>query len=157
MMTENPDLMERLERIESAIQLLVREKTIKQAYTFATSLVTHNADGSFTLAPLPTEAQVAPVYGMLARDLDGDGKLDLLLAGNFSGFKPDIGSVTASYGSFLHGDGKGRFTAVTAPVSGFFAGGEARDLEELRTRRGPLYVVTRNNDKPLLVRPTARE
>src|SRR6059058_925986 len=57
--------------------------TVKQAHTFATALARNNGDGSFTLSPLPLEAQLAPVYGILAQDVDGDGKPDLLLAGNF--------------------------------------------------------------------------
>ena len=47
---------------------------VKKAYTFATSLVRNNGDGSFTLVPLPREAQLAPVYGILAGDVDGDGQ-----------------------------------------------------------------------------------
>src|SRR5206468_814286 len=42
--------------------------TLKTAYTFATSLVRNNGDGSYTLVPLPDEAQLAPVYGILAAD-----------------------------------------------------------------------------------------
>src|SRR5216117_1282122 len=63
---------------------------LKQARTFATALARNNGDGSFTLIPLPREAQLAPVYGMLARAFDGDGKTDLLLAGNFDGVQPEI-------------------------------------------------------------------
>ena len=122
----------------------------KRAYTFATSLVKNNGDGSFTLVPMPIEAQVAPVYGIVARDFDGDGKVDLLFAGNFSGFKPDIGSAAAGYGLYLRGDGKGGFTPERAVQSGFFAPGETRDVERVGTARGPLYVVTRNNDRPLV-------
>ncbi len=127
----------------------------KQARTFATALARNNGDGSFTLMPLPREAQLAPVYGILARDFDGDGKTDLLLAGNFDGVQPEIGRMSASYGLFLRGDGTGRFTPVATSQSGFFVPGQARDIERVRTRRGNLYVVTRNNDRPLVFRATA--
>ena len=129
--------------------------TFKQARTFATALVRNNGDGSFTLVPLPPEAQLAPVYGILAQDVDGDGKLDLLLAGNFDGVQPEIGRMSASYGLVLRGDGKGRFTPVRAAHSGFVVPGQARDIQRVRTRRGDLYVVTRNNDRPLIFRSTA--
>jgi hypothetical protein len=126
------------------------DAVVKQAYTFATSLVKNNGDGSFTLVPLPIEAQIAPVYGVLATDFDRDGKLDLLLAGNFGGFKPEIGRMAASYGLFLRGDGKGHFTPMNESESGFLVPGEARDIERLGTRTGVSYVVTRNNDRPLV-------
>ncbi|HJQ66085.1 MAG TPA: VCBS repeat-containing protein [Gemmatimonadales bacterium] len=125
---------------------------LRQAYTFATTLVKNNGDGSFTLLPLPREAQIAPVYGILASDFDGDGALDVLLAGNFDGVKPEIGRLSAGYGLYLRGDGKGGFTAVRTVESGFFVPGQARDIQRLRTRRGTRYVVTRNNDRPLVFR-----
>jgi hypothetical protein len=124
----------------------------KQARTFATALARNNGDGSFTLVPLPREAQLAPVYAILARDVDGDGKTDLLLAGNFDGVKPEIGRMSAGYGLLLSGDGAGGFTPVRAARSGFVVPGQARDIQRVRTRRGDLYVVTRNNDRPLVFR-----
>jgi len=124
----------------------------KQARTFATTLVRNNGDGSFTLVPLPHEAQIAPVYGILAGDFDRDGTTDLVLAGNFEGLQPSIGPMMSSYGMFLHGDGRGSFTAVRASESGFFVPGQARDIQRLRTARGDLYIVARNNDRPLFFR-----
>src|SRR5216117_1861539 len=126
--------------------------TVKQAHTFATALVRNNGDGSFTLVPLPLEAQLAPVYGILAQDLDGDGKPDLLLAGNFDGVQPEIGRMSASYGLVLRGDGRGRFTPVPPAQSGFMVPGQARDIQRVKTRRGDLYVVARNNDRALVFR-----
>jgi hypothetical protein len=126
--------------------------TFKQAHTFATALARNNGDGSFTLAPLPPEAQLAPVYGILAQDLDGDGKPDLLLAGNFDGVQPAMGRMSASYGLLLRNEGTGRFTPLATTQSGFVVHGQARDIQRVRTRRGDLYVVTRNNDRPLIFR-----
>ncbi|MBW3553655.1 MAG: VCBS repeat-containing protein [Gemmatimonadetes bacterium] len=128
------------------------DATVRSAYTFATSLLRNDGDGSFTMVPLPLRAQMAPVYGILARDLDRDGVLDLLLAGNFDGFKPEIGRMAAAYGLFLRGSGDGRFSVVEARVSGFHVPGQARDIQRLRTRAGELYVVTRNDDRPLVFR-----
>ncbi len=128
---------------------------MKRAETFATALARNNGDGSFTLIPLPREAQIAPVYGILASDFDQDGTLDLLLAGNFDGVKPEIGRMSAGYGLFLRGDGAGGFTAVPAAQSGFLVPGQARDIQRVRTRKGDVYVVTRNNDGPLIFRAHA--
>jgi hypothetical protein len=125
---------------------------LKKAHTFATVLARNNGDGSFTLVPLPPEAQLAPVYGILADDFDRDGTLDLLLAGNFDGVKPEIGRMRAGYGLFLRGDGTGKFTPVRAAASGFLVPGQARHIQRIGTRQGDLYVVTRNNDRPLFFR-----
>ncbi|MDQ6768819.1 MAG: VCBS repeat-containing protein [Gemmatimonadota bacterium] len=131
------------------------DAVVKNAYTFATTMVKNNGDGSFTMVPLPLEAQIAPVYGISASDFDGDGKTDLLLAGNFDGVKPEIGKMDGGYGLYLRGDGKGHFTPVRTAESGFFVPGQARDIQRIRTRQGDLYLVTRNNDRPLIFQPTA--
>ncbi|MEX1185751.1 MAG: VCBS repeat-containing protein [Gemmatimonadaceae bacterium] len=127
---------------------------LRKSHTFATTLVRNNGDGSFTLIPLPLEAQLSPIYGILASDFDADGKTDLLLAGNFDGVKPEIGRMTAGYGLFLRGTGNGRFAPMRAAESGFFVPGQARDIQRLRTSEGEVYVVTRNNDRPLVFRST---
>jgi enediyne biosynthesis protein E4 len=129
---------------------------LNQAATFTTAMARNNGDGSFTLVPLPVEAQLAPVYGILATDVDGDGVPDVLLAGNFDGFQPEIGRMSASYGLFLRGDGAGAFTPVDAPRSGFLVPGQARDIARIHTRRGILYVVARNDDRPLVFRAAPR-
>lgn len=127
---------------------------VKTAYTFATSVAHNNGDGSFTLTPLPDAAQLAPVYGILATDADHDGKPDLLLGGNFDGFKPEIGRMSASYGLMLRGVGKGGYAPLLGVESGFKVTGQVRDIQRVRTANGDLIVVTRNNDRPLVFRST---
>lgn len=122
----------------------------KNVYTFASSLVRNNGDGSFTLVPLPTEAQFAPVYGILASDVDGDGHEDLLLGGNFYGLQPEIGPMRSGMGLALRGDGQGGFTPMVPTRSGFVVPGQTRDIQRVRTAHGDVYVVARNNDRPLV-------
>ena len=126
----------------------------KQVQTFASALVRNNGDGSFTLVPMPREAQIAPIYATLPQDVDGDSKIDLLVAGNFDGVQPEIGRMSAGYGLLLRGNGKGDFTPVEVQQSGFSVPGQARDIKRVRTRQGFLYVVARNNDTPLVFRAT---
>jgi hypothetical protein len=124
----------------------------KRVYTFATSMVRNNGDGSFTVVPLPAEAQLAPVYGILATDADRDGRVDLLLAGNFDGFKPEIGRMSSSVGLLLRNEGKGTFAPVHRSESGFYVPGQSRDIQRVRSAEGELIVVSRNNDTPLVFR-----
>ena len=128
----------------------------KQAETFATSLLRNNGDGSFTMVPLPTEAQLAPVYGIVARDVDGDGIADLMLAGNFDGFKPDIARASESYGLVLRGVAGGGFTPLSHRESGFVVPGQSREILRLRSRYGDRYVVARNSDRALVFRLSRR-
>jgi hypothetical protein len=132
---------------------------VREAYTFASAVAVNNGNGTFTLQPLPLEAQFAPIYASLARDFDGDGKTDLLVGGNFYGVTPMLGRYDASYGLMLRGDGKGGFTPVDMERSSLVIDGQVRDLKSLRGAKGErLIVVARNNDKVMILRqeqPTA--
>ena len=114
--------------------------TVKRAYTFASAYIENLGDGTFRLRPLPYEAQLPPVYGLLADDFDEDGAEDLLLAGNFFGVKPDLGRMDASYGLFLRGDGAGGFEPVEG--SGFVVDGQVRALREVNGQ----VVAVKNDD-----------
>ena len=126
----------------------------KKVETFTTSLMRNNGDGSFTLVPLPDEAQIAPVYGIAAQDVDGDGITDLLLAGNFDGFKPDIARTSESYGLVLRGAKGGTYSAMSHLASGFVVPGQSRAILRVRSRDGERFVVARNNDRPLVFKRT---
>src|SRR5205807_1953210 len=61
----------RIDDIFPAAEL--QRATLLEARVFASSVALNNGDGTFTLQPLPAEAQFAPVYAALAGDFDGDG------------------------------------------------------------------------------------
>jgi hypothetical protein len=129
--------------------------TVREARELRSMVAMNGAGGRFTLVPLPTEAQFAPVRAALARDLDGDGRTDLLLAGNDRGFPPVLGRADASLGLVLRGTGDGRFAALEPEASGLAIDGEVRHLALLRHagRDGPLVAVARNDSTLLLLRP----
>jgi enediyne biosynthesis protein E4 len=105
-----------------------------------------NMDGKrFTRNILPFDAQMSPVYAIVAEDYDGDGKTDLLLGGNLYRAKPETGIYDASYGAYLKGDGRGGFTAVPPRQSGISIKGEIRALKKFRHQKDSYIFVARNN------------
>jgi enediyne biosynthesis protein E4 len=120
------------------------------ARTFANSVAMAQGANGFELRALPVEAQFAPVYATVAKDVDGDGKLDLLLAGNFNGVPPILGRYDASYGLLLHGDGAGGFAAVDMTRSGVMIPGESRRVGTVRTSGGGSTVVVARNNASLM-------
>jgi enediyne biosynthesis protein E4 len=132
----------------------LKQATVMEAQDFATSIALNKGDGTFDLEPLPIEAQFAPAYAAMAEDFDGDGRVDLLLAGNFDGVTPLLGRYDASYGLLLRGNGSGRFTSVDLEESGLEIEGQVRDMKWLRhARGGRVIVVARNNDRLQVLRP----
>jgi len=107
-----------------------------------------NIDGKFITAPLPTEAQFAPVSQILTGDFDHDGHIDILLLGNHSDNRLKIGSIDANYGCLLKGDGKGGFTYVNQPTSGLSVTGDVKSAVEVSINN-TLYLLIGVSDGPL--------
>ena len=131
----------------------LRAATVREADDFATSVALNRGDGTFELRALPIEAQVSTVDAVLADDFDGDGRTDLLLAGNDYGVPPLLGRYDASYGLFLRGTGgRGADAQLFAPVgltaSGLVLAGQVRHIRALRwAKGGRLIIAARNDDK----------
>ena len=108
-------------------------------------------DGTYRFTPLPRLAQIAPVHGIVAGDCDGDGRTDVILAGNSYAPIPESGRFDGGLGWLLRGDGAGGFTPVPPAESGFIVPGDARALAlaDLNQDGWPDVFVTRNNDVPL--------
>jgi hypothetical protein len=100
-----------------------------------------NTNGKFTAAPLPAEAQFAPVTQILTGDFDHDGLTDILLLGNHSDNRLKIGSIDANYGCLLKGNGKGGFTYITQPESGLSVTGDVKSAIEIIIDKAPYLVI----------------
>ena len=118
-----------------------------------TAVFYNDGQGNFISQPLPIEAQLSPVFAILADDFNKDGIMDLFLTGNFSGVKPEIGRYDANYGQVFLGGTDRKFIYMPPAVSGLRVNGEARDVIQVRTSTGEkLILVTMNNDNPYLFR-----
>jgi hypothetical protein len=118
----------------------------QRSNTLSTSVIINEGGGRFTVKALPTEAQLAPVYGIAIADFDQDGAMDILAAGNSDYSKPEAGSYLAGYGVLLKGDNKLNFKALRGSKSGFRITGQVRDMAILKRPKGGRVMILRNND-----------
>lgn len=110
-----------------------------------------NQNGKFVRHSLPNPVQVSSIQGIVADDLNGDGNIDLLMAGNKYHMEIEGGRCDAGNGAFLAGDGKGNFSWVNNLQSGFWAMREARDLVMLKGAGGKRIFIVANNNSPLQI------
>jgi hypothetical protein len=113
------------------------------------SYVENKGNGKFEMKPLPLEAQVAPVYGIVSQDIDNDGFVDLLLVGNDYGMEPGGGRHDAFMGLCLKGNGTGTFTPMSLNASGFFVNGDAKGLANIRTAGGRNMLIATQNQNSI--------
>ena len=104
----------------------------------------------FRAVDLPNLAQAAPINAIVPADVNGDGKVDLIVAGNNWGAEVETVRYDAGTGLVLLGDGRGAFSAMPVDRSGFFANGNVRDLVRL-SDAGGTWLVVANNSGPLQV------
>ena len=101
----------------------------------------------FSLSDLPVAAQLSPVYSIASGDYDGDGNMDLILAGNFYGSRLKFGHLDANRGVLLEGNGNENFASLPNNESGLYINGEVRDMAQVRLSSGKeILIFTLNND-----------
>jgi hypothetical protein len=90
------------------------------------TVLLHNAGTHFTQQSLPLEAQYAPVFAIAAADVNGDGRNDLLLAGNNTYTRIRFSRFDAGRGVLLLNDTNMKFNNVPPYESGLHITGDVR-------------------------------
>jgi enediyne biosynthesis protein E4 len=114
----------------------------------ASSFIENKGDDRFAISPLPLRAQIAPVHGIAAEDINLDGKPDLILVGNFYDTEVVNGRYDASIGTVLLNSGNNIFKPLDPSEISFVVQGDARGMARLElSGNQSLLLVVQNNDK----------
>ncbi len=125
---------------------VLKNTTVKSVNNFM-SLIAYNSDGDFKVKELPQETQFSCVCDIETEDLNNDGVLDLILAGNSFNFKPQFSRLDASRGVVLLSDQNGNY--VNQKSSGFLVEDEVRNMRWIKNKSGRKYLIAGiNNDAP---------
>jgi hypothetical protein len=114
--------------------------------TFASLYLHNDGAGKFSPSALPNLAQIAPIKSIIAHDVDGDGHLDLIVAGNLYNAEPNTPRADAGNGLWLRGDGRGHFTPVPPSESGLLAPLNVAGLALIKTIPGKALIVANTGD-----------
>ncbi|WP_235921266.1 VCBS repeat-containing protein [Foetidibacter luteolus] len=126
------------------------DKSIVKKWNYSSSCIAiNNGKGEFTVKRLPDMAQLSSINAVVCKDLNEDGFVDIILAGNDFGFLPQFCRVDAGYGQVFLNDGKGNFYYQDFAKSGLQISGEVRDIAEIKTKNKNYLLFLRNNDYPV--------
>ena len=136
------------------IQELFPKETIDQAIVkkveVSASLIAINEGGGrFSTKELPYRVQFSCICDISCLDVDQDGNLDLIMAGNNFGLKPQFSRLDASRGNLLLGDGNGGFLWQDNNNSGFKVRDEVKYLKQFKDKNGKIFIIAAiNNNTP---------
>lgn len=127
----------------------LQNSIMKEAVISSTVMAINNGKGNFEIKELPARVQFSCVCGISCTDVNKDGNLDLVMAGNDFEFKPQFSRLDASYGNVLLGDGKLNFEWQDYGKSGFKVKDEVKYLKRFKDNNGRMYIIAAiNNEKP---------
>ncbi|MBA4054070.1 MAG: RNA-binding protein [Marivirga sp.] len=111
----------------------------------ASCILMNEGSSPWKLKPLPVEAQIAPVYGILLDDFNDDNLTDILLTGN--SYAPDVlsGQYDAFKGLLLSGNGGGTFAPETISQSGFLLDDDAKGMAVMADTTGDMIFSAAND------------
>jgi len=136
---------------EASVRQLISSTQLEQAVhyqadTFASIHLHNEGGGRFSSSALPNLSQIAPIRAIIVHDVDGDGHLDLIVAGNLYDAEPNTPRADAGNGLWLRGDGQGHFTPVPPSESGFLAPLNVTGLALFNTPTGKALLVANTGD-----------
>ena len=130
---------------------LVDRSIVKQAKYSESVIAINDGNGVFRIQPLPARVQLSCICDIRCLDVNADGNLDLVMAGNNFEFKPQFSRLDAGYGNVLLGDGQLGFEWQPYTESGFTVREEVKYIRELKDASGRQYIlIAANESQPRL-------
>lgn len=128
---------------------ILKNSIIKEVNTTESVIAINDGNGNFEIKRLPKETQFSCVCDINCRDINDDGRIDIILGGNNYDFKPQYSRLDASYGSVLLSKENGDFEWLPYDESGFYVRGEIKHLLPFKDKNGKEFLfVGINNEKP---------
>lgn len=127
------------EKLDSALHYRATE--------FRNGILYNDGKGNFDFRAFGNEAQVSYINDFVVKDLNGDGRLDILAVGNRFGTEVETTRYDAGCGITLIQNSDGSFTFIPVTESGFFTPGDAKCMTEIKLGKdGKSGIIVGNNN-----------
>ena len=115
---------------------------IQEMNHLESGILLNQGAGNFTWKPFPIYGQKSWVFAIHVLDVNADGIQDLILGGNLSHVKPELGKYDAGYGEVLLGKGDGTFTFWPNRQHGLKWEGDIRAIKQIGKNQ---LLLVKNN------------
>lgn len=122
-----------------------------QATMFESCILINRGNGNFDVKKLPRMVQISPLMDVEILDVNNDGYLDVVAAGNVTGTDASTIRYDAGSGIVLLGDGTGDLQCLSIPGSGLNLTGDVRDIESINLADGKRGLLAGSNDEALIL------
>jgi len=113
---------------------------------FSSGIFWGTAEGDYRWEAFPVEAQLSPIVGFAIEDANGDGKPEVITAGNLYDTEVETTRYDAGKGVIMNWTPDG--WVCHSPVeTGFYAGGNIRALKPIKVNGRNCVLAARDNDK----------
>lgn len=120
------------------------------ATEFRSGIWRNDGNGKFFFEPFENDLQIAPINGIVSKDLNEDGFQDLIVAGNFYHREVETTRSDAGIGNVLISDGNGSYRSLHPTEHGLKMFGDVRKLELIESD-GIAMLISASNDGPVEV------
>jgi hypothetical protein len=117
-----------------------------QAQTFASAIFENKGNGKFEMVPLPNEAQISSINDFMIEDVNGDGHLDIVAAGNLFTSEIETTRNDAGIGILLLGDSRGNWTPTSYAQSGISIPFDVKKIRKIEIEGVSYLMFGCNND-----------
>ncbi|MEO7394851.1 MAG: FG-GAP-like repeat-containing protein [Chitinophagaceae bacterium] len=129
---------------------LLRTATVK-TFNYSSSCIAYNdGNGIYNIKELPVVAQLSSINSILCRDINKDGKMDLIFGGNITDCLPQFGRLDANYGTVLINKGDREFREMPSSQTGISITGVVKDIVMVPGQKENYILFLRNNDNPVM-------
>ena len=123
----------------------------REATTFESTYFENTGNLTFKAHPLPDVLQFSTLNAAALQDLDGDGKQEVILGGNFYDCNIEMGRYDANFGTVLSIGADGKM--AVAPLGDLTVKGQVRRIRPVKIGGQQYFVLARNNMEAMVVRP----
>ncbi len=125
-------------------------KSVKREANTFESIYFENMGGmQFKAHPLPDQLQFSTLNSCALHDIDGDGRMEAILGGNFYECNIEMGRYDANFGNVLRIGKNGDLQVY--PLGDLRITGQVRRIEPIKIGKKTAFVFARNNESCVLI------